>query len=61
MKKTKETFLQFPTLVLSRSGSTGILSGRKATPAKKQYAAINRRIQNQSQEFTFLLRGTLEI
>jgi hypothetical protein len=30
-------------------------------PCKKLYITINRRIQNQSQEFTFLLRGTLEI
>jgi hypothetical protein len=35
MKKKGQTFLQFPTLVLSRSGSMGIFSGRIATPAKK--------------------------
>ncbi len=33
--KDGTTFLQFPPLVSSRSGSTGIFSGRKATPAKK--------------------------
>ncbi len=32
--KDGTTFLQFPPLVSSRSGSTGIFSGRKATPAR---------------------------
>jgi hypothetical protein len=42
MKRKGQTFLQFPTLVLSRSGSMGIFSGRIATPAKKQYVRIFR-------------------
>ena len=37
--KDGKTFLQFPTLVSSRSGSTGIFSGRQATPAKNNTPA----------------------
>lgn len=55
--KKREDILQFPTLVLSRSGSTGIFSGHAATPCKKCYVRIYRRLENQSQGILTLFRS----